>query len=70
MTPKQLVGASACLQIVFPDEGSRPSLRSFRKWQAAGFFPVHRIVRRTFFDPDEVRAALSRRFRIDAKEAC
>lgn len=60
----QLVGASDCIKIVFPCETSRPSLRTFRQWQANRFFAFHKIGRRTFFDPDEVRAALDRRFKI------
>lgn len=59
-----LVGAEDCIKIVFPAESSRPGLRTFRDWQAKGYIPVHRIGRRTFFDPDQVRAALERRFRI------
>ncbi len=65
---KQLVGAEDCIKIVFPCESSRPSLRGFRQWQANRFFPFHKIGHRTFFDPEEVRAALDRRFRVDATE--
>lgn len=68
-TPKQLVGAEACIAIVFPDEPSRPGLRTFREWQARGYLPVHKIGRRTFFDPEEVRAALDRRFRVNPATA-
>ena len=71
MTPShypQLVGAEDCIKIVFPCESSRPGLRTFRDWQAKGFIPVHKIGRRTFFDPEQVRAALERRFKINAVE--
>jgi len=64
----QLVGASDCIQIVFPCENSRPALRTFREWQAKGFFPFVRVGRRTFFDPEDVRAALDRRFKVNAVE--
>lgn len=57
-TQKQLVGAEDCIKIVFPCETSRPGLRTYREWQARGYFPFHKIGRRTFFDPEEVRAAL------------
>lgn len=60
----QLVGAEACIKIVFPDEESRPAIRTFRAWQANRYFPFHKIGRRTFFDPEQVRAALDRRFKI------
>jgi hypothetical protein len=68
-TQKQLVGAVDCIKIVFPCENSRPSLRTFRQWQANGFFSVHKIGHLTFFDPEECRAALDRRFRINATPA-
>lgn len=71
MTPTehpQLVGAEDCIKIVFPCESSRPGLRSFREWQARGYIPVHKIGRRTFFDPAAVRTALDRRFKIQARE--
>jgi hypothetical protein len=61
---KQLVGAQACLDLLFPDGASRPSLRTFRQWQANRYLPFHKIGRRTFFDPEQVRAALDRRFKI------
>ncbi len=65
---KQLLGAEACIASVFPHNDSRPGLRTFRQWQARGYFPYHKIGRRTFFDPEEVRSALDRRFRVNAKE--
>jgi len=66
-TSNQLVGAEDCIQAVFPSENSRPSLRAFRQWQANGWIPYHKIGRRTFFDPSEVRRALDRRFKITPK---
>jgi len=68
MASKQLIGAQSCIEFLFPDESSRPALRTFREWQAKRFFPVHKIGHRTFFDPEEVRAALDRRFRINAED--
>lgn len=66
---KQLVGAEDCIKIVFPCETSRPGLRTFREWQARGFFAFHKIGRSTYFDPEEVRYALDRRFKINATPA-
>ena len=65
----RLVGAQDCIDICFPCENSRPSLRSFREWQRRGYLPVHKIGKRTFFDPEQVRSALDRRFKIEAKPA-
>lgn len=64
-----LVGAHKCLEILFPDEQSRPAIRTFRNWQARGYFAYFKIGRRTFFDPVQVHAALSRRFTIHATPA-
>lgn len=68
-TAPQLLGVEACLKAVFPDAGSAPSIRSFRKWMANRYFPVHKIGARVYLDPVEVRSALSRRFKINAVEA-
>ena len=65
----QLVGAEECIEIIFPCAKSRPGLRTFRQWQAKGFIPVHRIGRRTYFDPAQVRAAIEHRFRVAPVEA-
>lgn len=65
----QLLGIEPCLKIVFPDEATAPAVRTFKKWMAARYFPVHKIGHRVFLDPEEVRAALSRRFRINAVDA-
>ena len=68
-TSTRLVGAQDCITICFPCENSRPALRSFREWQRRGYLPFHKIGKRTFFDPEQVRAALDRRFKIEAKPA-
>lgn len=62
----QLVGKERCLEIVFPDKDSAPSKRSFDLWIQRKYFPVHRIGRRVFLDPVEVRSALDSRFKIHA----
>ena len=64
-----LVGAHKCLEILFPDESSRPGIRTFREWQARRYFPEFKIGRRTFVNPVEVHAALARRCRIQATPA-
>jgi len=64
-----LVGIEKCRETVFPDPESGPGKRTFAEWIARGYFPVHRIGRRVFLDPHEVRAALDRRFKINATAA-
>jgi hypothetical protein len=58
-----LVDVEACINKVF-DEESKPSLRTFRGWQAKGLIPFLKIGRLTFFDPEEVRHALNKRCRV------
>jgi hypothetical protein len=66
----KLLRAADCLAELFPEATSRPSLRSFKSWQAKGFFPFHKIGRSVFFDPEQVRAALDRRFQVNANREC
>jgi hypothetical protein len=61
----KLVDADTCINEVFTPE-ARPSLRTFREWQAKGMIPFRKIGRLTFFDPFEVRAALDKRCRVEA----
>jgi len=64
--PIGLVNAQGCLEKIFPDARSRPSLRWFKGLQAAGKVPYRKIGRRVWFDPEEVRRALDKKFRIQA----
>lgn len=61
-----LVGIDECRVLIFPDEDSAPAARTWKKWQAAKFFRIHKIGRRVFGDPEEIRADLTRRFRVSA----
>lgn len=60
--PSSLVGIQACLEIIFPDENSRPSLRAFHDWKRRGYFPQVKIGSRVFLDPEQVRASLVEKF--------
>ena len=62
-----LLDAESCIEQLFDGE-SKPSLRTFREWQAKGLIPFLKIGRLTFFDAEEVRAALNKRCRIQATE--
>lgn len=64
-----LVGVNRCREILFPDPESAPGKRTFNQWMANRYFPVHKIGRRVFLDPIEVRSALDRRFKINATPA-
>jgi hypothetical protein len=61
-----LVGIKTCLQIVFPDETTRPGIRTFNEWKNRGYFPSVKIGKRVFLDPLVVRNALVKRFTIEA----
>jgi hypothetical protein len=68
-TTPRLIGVNPTLEAVFPDESSRPGIRTFNEWMKRGYFPKYKIGRRVFLDPEEVRRALDRRFRINASIA-
>jgi hypothetical protein len=53
-----LVDAQGCLEEIFPDPRSRPSVRWFKYLQYDGLIPYRKIGRRVFFDVGEVRKAL------------
>ena len=59
-----LVDAQECINRLFA--GRKPSLRTFREWQARGLIPFKKIRRLTLFDPSDVRAAIDRQFSVKA----
>lgn len=62
-----LVGEERCRKLVWPDRKSRPSSRWFLELKARGLIPFHRIGRRVFYDPAEVRRALDRQFKVNTR---
>lgn len=60
-----LVGSKTCIEIVFPDNSTRPSLRTWMEWKKRGMLPYRRIKRRVFYCPAEVRAAIDSQFKIE-----
>lgn len=65
-----LLNDEALLTALFPDESSRPSLRWLRKMRHNRLVPFYRIGgRMVLFDAGEVRAALEKQFKVDAKWA-
>jgi hypothetical protein len=61
-----LIGIEPCLKAVFPDEATRPGIRTFNEWKNRGYFPSVKIGKRVFLDPVIVRRALDKRFTIQA----
>jgi hypothetical protein len=63
-----LVGLEAGRIAIFGTGPEAPSKRSFAEWKARGYFGFVKVGKRVFINPDEVRRALERRFKISAKE--
>ena len=63
-----LVGLEEGRIAVFGNGPEAPSKRLFAEWKAKGFYPSVKIGKRVFVNPDDVRAALNRRFKINAVE--
>ena len=55
-----LLSAQDCLEAIWPNEGSRPSLRWFQELHRSGAISFIRLRRRIFFDAVAVRRALDR----------
>lgn len=64
-TENQLVGMKTCLELVFTDPLTRPSYRLFNTWKAKGYLPFHKIGKRVFMNPVQVRAALDKQFLVN-----
>ncbi len=62
-----LVGESECRRIIFPEESSRPSRRTFLEWKSRGLIPYRKIGRLVYYDPAEVRRAIDRQFKIEPR---
>lgn len=54
----QLMSLEDCIAAIWPVETSRPSVRTFREWQAARIIPHHKVGKMVFFNPVAVRQAL------------
>lgn len=63
-----LVGLETARIAIFGTSKEAISKRTFAEWKARGYFPYHRIGKRIFLDVEEVKRALSRRFKINANE--
>jgi hypothetical protein len=64
--PVDLVTAQICLEKLFPNKRTRPSLRWFLGLKAAGVVPHRKIGRLVFYDVAEVRRAFDRKFKVEA----
>lgn len=60
------VGLDECRAIIFGTSNSAPSKRTFAEWKAKRYYPFIKVGKRVFCNPEEVKAALDRRFTIHA----
>jgi hypothetical protein len=63
-----LVGLEEGRILLFGHGPEAISKRCFAEWKARGYFPYVKIGKRVFINVDEVRMALHRRFKIQARE--
>jgi len=56
------------IEAIWKNPKCRPSLRSFREWQAQRLIPYLKIGRRVYFDPEQVRHAINKQCKVDAKK--
>ncbi len=66
--PPAFLGIEECRKAVFGTGPESPSKRTWDEWRARGYYPHLKVGKRVFADPNEVRRALDRRFRINARE--
>lgn len=63
-----LYGIEGALEAMFPDDRFRPSIRTFNKWRAKGYYPYIKLGKRVLIDPILARRALDARFTIHATD--
>jgi hypothetical protein len=64
--PEGLLSAEELLSVIWPNEKSRPCLRTLREFQAKRMVPYVKLGRLVYFDPAKVRRALEKRFTVEA----
>ena len=57
---RRLVRGERLLELIFPDEGSRPCTKWLHQQRTSRSIPYKRVGRLIFYDPDEVRAAFDK----------
>lgn len=62
-----LLTADELLKAIWPNQKSRPSLRTLREWQAQRIVPYVKIGGLVFFNPVKVRLVIQKRFTVEAK---
>ena len=67
-TSKTLLGIEEARIAIFGTGKEAISKRAFADWKSKGYYPYHKIGKRVFLDVEEVKRALSRRFKINAEE--
>ena len=61
-----LLRVKPCYETLFPNPEERPSFRTFLEWKKRRYFPQIKIGGNVLLNPDDVRAAIEKRFTIPA----
>ena len=64
----RLLGIEETRIAIFGTGKEAISKRQFAEWKSRGYYPFLRVGKRIFCDVEEVKRALSRRFKINAEE--
>lgn len=64
--PEGLLTAEELLKAIWPNQKSRPSLRTLREWQAKKLVPYIKCGRLVYFDPVKVRQSIAKKFTVEA----
>lgn len=66
MEKNGLLSVKRCMEVIWPDEASRPSESWFRGLYQKRKIPFYQIEGSVFFKEDEVRIAIEKRFKQSA----
>ena len=64
--PEGLVDIHAMARAVWPDDASRPSLRTLRKWTVERVIPSVRMGVLRFYEPARVKAVIRSKYEVTA----
>ena len=64
----ELVGAETMMEMVWPNEKDRPSLRTLANWQRLRIIPFVKLGGRVYFNVEDVSEAVRRRCTVKAME--
>jgi len=66
--PHGLVKGPELLAMIWPDESSRPSIRTLERFRESRLIPFIKLGHGVWYDPDQVRAAIINKCTINARK--